>query len=55
MAIGHAIVIHGFTWDEAKQTGTWMLINSWEIAPRISVATTDAKNVLYGCFSIAPR
>lgn len=55
MSIGHAIVIHGFTWDEAKQAGTFKLINSWEISPQITVSTTDAREVLYGCFSIEPK
>ena len=55
MSIGHAIVIHGFTWDETKQTGTFLLINSWEVSPQITVSTVNAKEVLYGCFSIEPK
>ncbi len=53
--IGHAMVIHGFTWNEAKGTGSFMLINSWEVAPQMTVTLDNARDVLYGSFSIEPR
>jgi len=53
--IGHAMVIHGFTWDQVKGTGSFMLINSWEAAPQMTVTLEDAREVLYGSFSIEPK
>jgi len=53
--IGHAMVINGFTWNEAKGTGSFMLINSWEVAPQMTVSLVDAREVLYGSFSIEPK
>jgi len=53
--IGHAMVINGFTWNEAKGTGSFMLINSWEVAPQMTVTLADAREVLYGSFSIEPK
>ena len=53
--IGHAMVFNGFTWNAAKGTGSFMLINSWEAAPQMTVSLEDAREVLYGSFSIEPK
>ena len=32
-----------------------MLINSWEASPQMTVTLENAKEVLYGCFSMEPK
>lgn len=55
IASGHAIVIIGFTWDAAQKTGTFKLVNSWQDQSDITTTTADAKDSLYGCFSVSPK
>ncbi len=52
---GHAVVVIGFTWNEALKSGTFRLVNSWEDQPEIVVSTEDARESLYGCLSITPK